>query len=854
MEAIAKELVGLGPDGIGQIAGMLVEPGKGDDVKARYALHGMAIYVSRPGAGTEREMYGRAVAASLKGVGSSAVKGFLARQLRLAGGEEAVGALGKLLLDDELCVDASHALLTIAKVGEADSHQKAAGEFRRALGRVKGASSGKSRLMVIQALGELRDRKSVRALVRTAADADRDVRLAACEALANIGDPRASEALRKAAGAKSPYEKAKATDALLVYAGRLVEAGNVDEAEQIYRDLWGKSPGAGEALSLSHVRCAALAGLARAVGGRAMGVLRAAMKSDDIDVRAAAAEAAVSTPGESITRGWMAETESDEASVRVGALHVLRKRRDPVALPAVVAAMRDGEESVRLAAVDAAASLGGHEAVPPLVTFLDKANETERKAARAALERIPGDEASRAIAGLMSDAEPDARCILLGVLAARGARAHLDSILDHVGDDDEAVRAAALQAVGALADEKSMPLLVGTLLRAKDGPELAAAEKATAAVCARAVDAVAKEACAGPVLDALTGASTPARCALLRVLGRIGDAGSLSAVRAAAGDGSAEVKDVAVRVLTGWPDPSAADALLAIAQSSPSITHRVLALRGCARLLGLGGAGMAERRLAMYGDALAAAARPEEKKLVLSGLADMPHPGALELAESCVGKPEIEAEAVAAIVKIARAISGAHREEATSALEKIVRTSRNQNARKQAKEAIEFIQRYEAYVTSWMLAGPYIGGELFKKAFPPEKPAASPEARKVKWRLWTGKGDRPWLVNFRSIEGLGGENRAVYLRAGVFSPARQGGRLDIGSDDGVKAWLNGKLVHANDVSRGLQEGQDKVKVTFEEGWNTLLLKITQGGGDWSAAARVRAAGGSKLEGLRIKAE
>jgi hypothetical protein len=33
-----------------------------------------------------------------------------------------------------------------------------------------------------------------------------------------------------------------------------------------------------------------------------------------------------------------------------------------------------------------------------------------------------------------------------------------------------------------------------------------------------------------------------------------------------------------------------------------------------------------------------------------------------------------------------------------------------------------------------------------------------------------------------------------------------------------------------------------------------MLKVTQGGGDWSAAVRVRAADGSKLEGLRIRAE
>jgi len=43
-------------------------------------------------------------------------------------------------------------------------------------------------------------------------------------------------------------------------------------------------------------------------------------------------------------------------------------------------------------------------------------------------------------------------------------------------------------------------------------------------------------------------------------------------------------------------------------------------------------------------------------------------------------------------------------------------------------------------------------------------------------------------------------------------------------------------------------------VKLKKGRNDLLLQITQGGGGWEACCRVRAADGSKLEGLSYRAE
>ena len=98
-----------------------------------------------------------------------------------------------------------------------------------------------------------------------------------------------------------------------------------------------------------------------------------------------------------------------------------------------------------------------------------------------------------------------------------------------------------------------------------------------------------------------------------------------------------------------------------------------------------------------------------------------------------------------------------------------------------------------------------------------------------------------------------GDNRAGYLFTRVYSPKEQPARLELGSDDGIKAWLNGHPVHANNALRGMNPGDDKINVTLKDGWNTLLLKVTNNGGGWNACARLRAPDGGTLADVRAEA-
>jgi hypothetical protein len=104
------------------------------------------------------------------------------------------------------------------------------------------------------------------------------------------------------------------------------------------------------------------------------------------------------------------------------------------------------------------------------------------------------------------------------------------------------------------------------------------------------------------------------------------------------------------------------------------------------------------------------------------------------------------------------------------------------------------------------------------------------------------------------LKALGGEQRVAYARTWVHSDQPQAVQLELGTDDGVKVWLNRKVVHANNTFRGFQPGSDKVNVTLNAGWNPLLLKVTQLNQGWAFCARFRKPDGSHLDGLQFSAQ
>ncbi len=77
----------------------------------------------------------------------------------------------------------------------------------------------------------------------------------------------------------------------------------------------------------------------------------------------------------------------------------------------------------------------------------------------------------------------------------------------------------------------------------------------------------------------------------------------------------------------------------------------------------------------------------------------------------------------------------------------------------------------------------------------------------------------------------------AYAWAEINMPKSTTALLGIGSDDGVKVWLNGELVHENWIGRPAKEDDDIVPVTFQKGKNQLLLKVQNMAQGWGFTCR-----------------
>ena len=56
--------------------------------------------------------------------------------------------------------------------------------------------------------------------------------------------------------------------------------------------------------------------------------------------------------------------------------------------------------------------------------------------------------------------------------------------------------------------------------------------------------------------------------------------------------------------------------------------------------------------------------------------------------------------------------------------------------------------------------------------------------------------------------------------------------FDCGSDDGLRLWVNGKLVADHDVPRSLDPHDEHLRLELKKGANHVLAKVGQGGGGW----------------------
>jgi CubicO group peptidase (beta-lactamase class C family) len=118
------------------------------------------------------------------------------------------------------------------------------------------------------------------------------------------------------------------------------------------------------------------------------------------------------------------------------------------------------------------------------------------------------------------------------------------------------------------------------------------------------------------------------------------------------------------------------------------------------------------------------------------------------------------------------------------------------------------------------------------KIVPEEGQVFSPPDQPLKWQRLDSQTD---VIDLGAV--FGRENSVAYAFSEIEMPEARAVLFGVGSDDAIKVWLNGVLVHENWTARRTRLDDDILELKLKKGANRLLLKIQNRGGDWGFVVR-----------------
>jgi len=800
--------------------------------ESQLAFEKICFLASGPGRETRRRVLSKAIMMRVGPEIAKPARVWLLRKIEPIGRCEVVKPLTTLLHDEDAQIRelARRAL-------QNNPSPKAAAVLRAELAA---AECDAWRVALINALAFRRDTASTSAFSELARSDKDAVAAAAIAALGKIGTRNAVRTLTELRESVRPALRDEVTDARLRSAEALLTRGDKARSASLYEQLSGSS-------ETETVRIAALHGLAAARGVNALPRLLGLITGDDERMQIVALRCAQGIPGEEVTRRLAAALDDAAPDIQVLLLDVLGQRGDAAALPKAVALLQHSDRDVRMAALQALKHLGNSSTVLVLAKWATKTTEDEQDAARDSLALLRGPDVDKVILSAMEGANAPVRAELIQAAAERRIDQVIPVLYAAADEPEELVRVAALDALGKLGAGVDLPKLLGLLVKAQSNRTRQASEKAVTAVCLRIDDKLRR---AAPVIAALSRANPPAKASVIRVLGKIEGDDALTAVLEHRKAKNKTVKGAAVRALAKWTTPGALAGLLDIAKTSDNEAHQELALRGYVRLVRLPSEREPAATFEMLRDVMGLAKSAEDKKLILVALKEVGHLDALNFVLPYLDDEALRAEAADAALGLAVGVSGQHQAEAIAALKRVRKMAPTDAMKDQADKALDVLKRY---CVTWLFSAPYKEKgknreQLMDVAFAPEDPKA-----KAVWKpLPVTNAEHPGRLAFDKISSE--HDCCGYAKTAIWSEKQQEALLTLGSDDGIKAWLNGTAVHTNNAARGIVCDEDKVTITLKKGWNPLLLKVTQGGGGWGFCCAIKAPDGTLLEGLMFEAK
>jgi CubicO group peptidase (beta-lactamase class C family) len=164
------------------------------------------------------------------------------------------------------------------------------------------------------------------------------------------------------------------------------------------------------------------------------------------------------------------------------------------------------------------------------------------------------------------------------------------------------------------------------------------------------------------------------------------------------------------------------------------------------------------------------------------------------------------------------------------------------------------ISQAEKFMKTWLVAGPIhvsddsgepetvlqqtsFKTDLIAQVAVNANSAVSPlsiRSKEIKWQFINSGDDVVDLDSFYKRK----DYAYAYALAEIKADAPTSVMLAVGSDDGIKIWHNGTLVHDNWIPRGVNKDEDLVPLKLVKGSNQIMVKVQDMQGGWGFVARI----------------
>lgn len=412
---------------------------------------------------------------------------------------------------------------------------------------------------------------------------------------------------------------------------------------------------------------------------------------------------------------------------------------------------------------------------------------------------------------------------------------------------DPVLRSGAIAGLGAYGDETVVPKILAVLAEEKGRDFEPAALAAFDALRGVGEDKA--------LLDAFPKVSNQVQASMLGIFGRKRSAAFLPLLAEQANSQDPLLKQAALDALVQSCLPGSVETLVADAkqcsdEARPAAVDRLKRMAEVFR-----NSGEKEAAGKAFLGIYSVADTDELKLYAFDGIKQFPIPEAFDVVMSAISGDEFDQLPPGMLAGIAKAMFDAERTD--DAAKVIGALTPKLTTTEAVKEAIQFLGSTGDFgvrlgiVNAWSLVGPF--PLRFEEAFTktaigePNIDRNATYAIGDKTLTWTAhETQHPFgLVDLMGLYGAI-EDSTAYAYAEVAVPEAVDAVVRCCSDDGIKVWVNGAVVHENNVDRGSDLDQDQAPAHLQAGVNSILIQVSQNAGGWNFCLRLTTTDGAPL--------